>query len=209
MRIGVTTRIDKFEPYGEIRVGVDINWFKIFEGFAQEVFPVQTFQQGSIESIKRADLVVLTGGNDLSAHSNCQFSLRRDAIETEIVEYCIRQQKKLVGVCRGMQFLNQYFGGKLAAVSDHVAQDHPVDVFEEWVPKTDEVNSFHGWGIPVSTVAQKFCISATTNGGEFVEAFRHPSLPIRGVMWHPERYRPQRLSEENYFRLQRKIFEFE
>ena len=52
-----------------------------------------------------------------------------------------------------------------------------------------EVNSFHHWGIAESQLAKSLRPFALAQD-KTIEGFYHKSLPIAGIMWHPEREQP-------------------
>ena len=128
--------------------------------------------------------IFLSGGNDLSTLVNNPENIARDQFETSLLEYCIRFRIPLVGVCRGSQFIAQYFGGNVTAVSRHAGVTHliQVNISGELIQRT--VNSYHNFGITTLPVTLR--VLATAEDGS-IEAFEHESYPILGLMWHPER----------------------
>jgi gamma-glutamyl-gamma-aminobutyrate hydrolase PuuD len=72
------------------------------------------------DSVDDADLVQFTGGEDVSPdlygcgkHPTTMNSPARDEKEREVFDQCINLGKKMVGVCRGGQFLNVMCGGRM------------------------------------------------------------------------------------------------
>jgi putative glutamine amidotransferase len=94
----------------------------------------------------------------------------------------------VLGVCRGLQMINRYLGGRLDRLDGHVARGHEVRsgahdlVFAAYT----EVNSFHGWGIRPDSLASTLTPRVWAADGS-VEAASHSLLPWIGIMWHPER----------------------
>ena len=130
------------------------------------------------------DLIVLTGGNDLGVYEE------RDAAETILLEYAVNTGVPVLGVCRGMLFMNHFSGGFCHRVDGHVATNHKIYSSKEAaVPVEIQVNSFHNWGICKNDLASSLEALYRSEGG-LVEVMVHDSYPWLGVMWHPERDMP-------------------
>jgi putative glutamine amidotransferase len=86
-----------------------------------------------------------------------------------------------------MQMVQHFLGGKLEAVSGHVACEHDVQTAASVsLPTTLRVNSYHSWGIRAAALADGLD-ALYLHGDGTVEAARHVRLPWLAVMWHPER----------------------
>ncbi len=151
--------------------------------------------------------VILSGGNDLSAEFTGQVDLDirnpapgRDAAEKKILDLAVARKMPVLGICRGMQFINCYFGGSITqkigeqggAKQPHVKRKHMIAICDNETSeflgaKEMEVNSYHHQGIKKDQVAADLKIMAISPGDGIVEAVYHPSLPLVGVQWHPER----------------------
>ena len=130
-------------------------------------------------------LVVLTGGNS-PVGFNDNATAERDAFEHALIEVCSKNHVPLLGICRGMQIINIHFGGTLCPINQHIATRHKVYTSSK---ETRNVNSYHAWGISVSDLAPSLLSEAVDADG-YIEAFRHNSSRIAGIMWHPEREVP-------------------
>lgn len=72
-----------------------------------------------LTNIQKADLIMFTGGADVSPHiygqpnvaSHCDSG--RDEYEMDVFRMAKQEGKPMVGICRGAQFLNVMCGGKL------------------------------------------------------------------------------------------------
>ena len=79
-----------------------------------------------------------------------------------------------------MQFINCYFGGTLKIVDGHAATKHIIDYNGEKIM----VNSYHNYAVDyIPSVLRTIIIS----DDGVVEAIKHNSKNIQGIMWHPER----------------------
>ena len=118
----------------------------------------------------------------------------RDRAELLLLERFTRARKPVLGICRGLQVINVFFGGTLvqdlpghgqAAGQDrlHRARTAPSPL-EDLYGAAAIVNSAHhqaadrlGSGLR----AVQWALDGT------VEAVVHAALPVWGVQWHPER----------------------
>jgi gamma-glutamyl-gamma-aminobutyrate hydrolase PuuD len=125
--------------------------------------------------------LVLTGGNDLAVLGGD--APERDAVENALLDFTERRGLPVLGVCRGMQVIQQRFDIPLARVPGHVAERQVIRINGE--PKT--VNSYHNFG--AFTSRPPLDVWALADDG-VIKAVRHSVLPITGIMWHPERLTP-------------------
>lgn len=152
------------------------------------------------------DGLILCGGGDIDPRyydeetdGSRNIDHNRDEAEFALAKAYIEMGKPVLGICRGHQVLNVYFGGSLyqdlsnaAAHSSFANQDliHSVTAEEgsllfslygsEFV-----TNSSHHQAIKVLGKGLKATLHACQGGT--VEAVEHEYLPVLGVQWHPER----------------------
>jgi len=144
--------------------------------------------------------VILTGGGDINPElygekiTDEDVSKERDDTERQLLEYAIKNQIPVLGVCRGMQFINVYFGGKIKKIdrTKHVNTTHGVTIDNRVFP----VNSFHGYGITRGLLSPKLKVFAVSED-EVIEGIYHTTLPIVGIEWHPERDSPNTEVNDN------------
>jgi len=140
--------------------------------------------------------LILCGGADIGKRPD------RDTNEFNWIKLALENKQPIVGVCRGMQILNLYFGGEVTDLSDGIANYHLNDDFSNdndhsekesqfhYVKNLDdelfEVNSrHHQW---CSRIADNFKTTHLSfDGGYIPEAFEDEDLKILAVQWHPER----------------------
>ena len=104
----------------------------------------------------------------------------------------------IIGICRGMQFLNLFFGGSVftnlsrrRGEPDHAGTPHEMEL--EGGPRGMlgvtgwQINSFHRHGVVEEGIAPDLRIVARAKGGAAIEGLLHPKRWILGLQWHPER----------------------
>lgn len=125
--------------------------------------------------------VVLTGGGDLVEYGGN--APERDATESELLRHALERGLPVMGVCRGMQAIQHFFGVPLAAVQGHVAAQISITVDG----RREAVNSYHDFGAR-STVPELEVWAVADDG--VIKAVRHRQHRVEGIMWHPERFAP-------------------
>ena len=113
-----------------------------------------------------------------------------------LLEHCLKNRFPAVGICRGLQLLQTYFGGMLHRCSahEHVATHHSIRFSDSVeIPELKgvehTVNSFHNFGIRSEYLDPRIEPIAFTQDG-WIEAASVIVAPITAIMWHPERNTP-------------------
>lgn len=140
---------------------------------------------------KDVDLVVFTGGEDvdpsLYGEQNTHSSINpaRDASEKKAYDLCIRESIPMVGICRGMQFLNVMNGGKMIQhVEGHAGRPHLIHTIDK---RTIPVNSTHHQASVLNhSVGQLLAWADFPLKTSLTEAMWYPKTKCLGVQWHPE-----------------------
>ncbi len=198
-RLGLTQRVEVIEDYGERRDCLDQAWTTLLEGWGYQPIPLPNTVNQPSRFLDSMDLdgIILTSGNDLAHLDNpTQPAPERDEFERKILEWALDRSVPVLGVCRGLELINDYFGGSLSTIQDHVATEHSVAFEVEtlelsrsaelYFPTEIQVNSYHNYGISPEEVAKDLTLLATAPD-QTAEAFFHPKHPLLGIMWHPER----------------------
>ena len=174
---------------------------------------IQTNTDTSRAIIKDVDGVIFAGGEDFdpalygsdSYDLVETYSTDQDRSDLELLGLAIDENKPILGICRGMQLINIYYGGSLyedlpsqfgTSISHRDGKDkfsyHMVNfnenssLYEKLNGDTSrEVNSFHHEGI--RNLADGLVSTATSDDG-LIEAIENPYYNnfLMGVQWHPE-----------------------
>ena len=177
--VAITQRVDIQNLNGEKRDCLDSNWYKLFEelGIAIIILPNNINLIDRTFSLNRIDGIILSGGGDLYDKDN------RLECEQHLINISIKRNLPLVGVCRGMQSINSYFGGIMTRIKGHVRSRHKIKLINR---EDRVVNSFHNFSIQQDNLGENL-ISLAYDQDNNVELFKHSRFKIYGMMWHPER----------------------
>jgi len=190
VRVGISLRVTNAPNYDEKRDSLSQEWPQFLESVdAIPIYIPNTLKDVTsfLENV-HVDSLILSGGDNIGDNSE------RDQTEQQIIEYGIKNNIPIFGVCRGMQFINSYFGGSIhkTANSIHVGVKHQIEILNSNLSsmlnkKLVEVNSYHYNIISDNVLANNLKVFAVCNTDKTIEGFFHKDLPIIGVMWHPER----------------------
>lgn len=160
------------------------------------------------EKAATADYLVLPGGGDITPGffgqkntASSQIDTELDILQLQILDFFVQNRKPVLGICKGLQLINVYFGGSIrqnlqtADLHKWISHDqqHPVyhsglrrdDYFYQLYGLSTTVNSAHHQGIEhLGSSLFAVCRSADN----VIEGISHNTLPLIGVQWHPERY---------------------
>lgn len=176
------------------------------------MLPLTEDQEDLARLVEELDGVLFSGGHDVDPALYGEGPLpqcgtpctARDKMEKILVELALEQDKPVLGICRGIQFLNAALGGTLY---QDIPTQRPSDLEHHQTPPYDrpvhrvqlkresplakllgtetlEVNSYHHQGI--KTLAPGLEEMARAEDG-LIEAVWMPGKRfVWGVQWHPE-----------------------
>ncbi len=152
------------------------------------------------------DALILGGGPDLhpkyygeEIKGSKNIDRARDEAELKLAEAFIKAGKPVMGICRGAQLLNVYFGGALYQHIDsadlhcsdsdfdlvHNVTSEKGSVLEGLYGEEFAVNSYHHQAVKL--LGKDLRITAAEKETGEIEAFEHEFLPVIAFQWHPER----------------------
>ena len=157
------------------------------------------------EAIK-CDGLLLPGGGDIDPvyygeemNGSDEPDRELDKAQRDILDAFVKAKKPILGICRGMQLINIYFGGSLhqnlVTRDIHTRKNgndsiHSVksveegNLFEKFYGKTFNINSAHHQGTKKLGKGLKEVLCSDDG---VCEAVIHEELPIIATQFHPER----------------------
>jgi putative glutamine amidotransferase len=175
------------------------------------------YQLDNFSEIEKCNGIILSGGHDLNPRLYNQpdflayvdpkdIDERRDEFEWKIMQHTEENQKPLLGICRGLQFVNVYFGGTLVPDipafgkfnhskfttgfdREHLVDIDPNSALYKIIGKGNGIiNSAHHQSVDIpgsGLVVNAFSPDGIVEGMERRDPEGKPYLML--VQWHPER----------------------
>ncbi|MCQ8211147.1 gamma-glutamyl-gamma-aminobutyrate hydrolase family protein [Cetobacterium somerae] len=212
--IGITSSHEKengLRNYHRTTVSIDYTKGVIEGGGIPIIIPTTGNIEVIKEQLKLLDGLILSGGPDINPiyygedfkEKMGVISPERDDNEIKILEEFLKTEKPILGICRGHQLLNIYFGGTLyqdlSYFKDEVLK-HRQDLYPElevhnvFIEKNSTLEKLYGESIrtnsfhhqAVKNLGKGFKIIAKSSDGvvEAIEKIDHKFC--LGIQWHPE-----------------------
>lgn len=171
----------------------------------------QQFQQEYLDysefKVEAYDGLLIPGGGDINPirygqenQGSIMIMDELDKLQFSMLDDFVKSGKPVLGICRGHQVINVYFGGTLVqhlptAFRHFRKLDEPDKVHrcmareESWLAKLYGTefphNSAHHQAVATpgkGLIIDSYCLEDGT-----VESMHHGQLPVYSVQWHPER----------------------
>lgn len=186
MMVAISQRVDHIADYQETRDALDQRWYNLLADCDASplLIPNHLPHAEYLINLYQPQAMILSGGNQTE---------NRNQVEYAMLDYAIHHKIPVLGVCHGMQMIQRYFGIDLIEVSGHVTPQQIIYVGD----KSIEVNSYHRHG--TTETNEQLIIWAKAADG-VIKAIKHTTLPIYGMMWHPERNQPYNLNDLQFIK---------
>lgn len=159
----------------------------------------------SLSELNICDALILPGGGDITPgfygqgiHGSRSIDTELDLLQIQALEFFLRTEKPILGICKGMQLINIYLGGTLIQDLPN-SEKHQISegdllhnsyvtrdcILSRLYGKEFIINSNHHQA--VDKLGKHLTAIQYSDDG-ILEGFVHESLPILGVQWHPERF---------------------
>lgn len=195
------------QEHGGVDV-LEVSYVNYFSKFGITLIPIPNkseitgdyFNQLNIEGL------IISGGGDIrpclyggKTDREGNYSVEREKTEKKLIEIATEKNLPILGICRGMEYINIYFGGKLLSKTSkfmknglkHDETRHEVNIVDNEIVNIlginkVSVNSFHRFGICDRQLSKQLLPFAYA-GDLSIEGIYHPKMPVTAIMWHPER----------------------
>lgn len=158
----------------------------------------------SAASVTAFDMLLLPGGGDISPdlyhcenHGSRNIEPESDLAQLSFLDDFVRQKKPVLGICKGFQLIQIYFGGALVQDLDpedlhyhpkkdllHEVRNREGSFLETLYGTACTVNSCHHQAVLDPAPGLEILQTAPDH---VIESVHHAVLPVLGVQWHPER----------------------
>ena len=189
------------------------------------IIPIIEDEEIIKKMLESVDGIIMTGGVDVHPFRFNEepiekigtISAERDDFDFTVMKYAAEMNKPILGICRGIQVINVYFGGTLIQdipsqrssnilhsqtaeyhVATHKIQIVKDSIIYDMLGENSEVNSFHHQAI--DKLDKDFKVTATAKDGivETIEYKKKDSF-ILGIQWHPELMSAKNVKMQNIF----------
>jgi putative glutamine amidotransferase len=160
------------------------------------ILPLEMAEEDADRIVETCDGFLFTGGQDVGS---CP---ERDKLETLLLSKALQSDKAILGICRGLQFINVFLGGTLW---QDLPSQHPSEIVHRQGKPYNapthkvvlngglrmllgkdniEVNTLHHQAI--KDLAEDLTLMAVAPDGIIEAARMEDKRFVWGVQWHPE-----------------------
>ncbi|MGH1566422.1 MAG: type 1 glutamine amidotransferase [Nitrosopumilus sp.] len=140
-------------------------------------FEKQTPQFLDLHLLKNYNSIILSGRRKNEKKTN--------EINSKIVNYSIKHDLKLLGICYGAEILALTLGGTIRKTELLQKGNETIEIFEDNPLSNDSLNVFESHGFEISKLSSKLIPLAKSKNCKY-EIIQYEKKLIFGTQFHPE-----------------------
>jgi N5-(cytidine 5'-diphosphoramidyl)-L-glutamine hydrolase len=170
LRVALTMRILEAVGYTDNRDAISQDWINYLE--KNDLLPIlipNGLQNPVDYFIKMScDTLILTNGEDIV------WGNTREQTESLLLQHALDHKIPVLGVCRGLQFINLFFNGSLSKTKNHVNIQHDLTITQQTMrnifsTEQFQTNSYHNFAVKKMDLASPLIPWAVQD--DIIEAF--------------------------------------
>ena len=171
---------------GELCTSYEEDILKMLNKLDMLIKPCNISKKINYSSLKKSDGLILLGGGNINKIEKKKVNKIRDEYEKKLFQYFVKQQKPIVGICRGFQNIVSFYGINPCQVRGHVRTKHHIKINKSRFIKfrSLNVNSYHNYAI--KSLPKNYSVVSKLFDGT-IEIAEHNTKKILCLMFHPER----------------------
>lgn len=179
---------------------VNIDYLKLLSNFDLIPIFIPFSLSNNDEILSICDGFLIPGGDDIDAkyyhqlnhEKNSLVDERVDKNDFKVLDYAIKNNKPVLGICRGLQLINVYFKGDLIQHIENDIHKNSINhqlimnsnsIFYNFNHPTRLINSFHHQKI--GKLGEGLIVDGTSL--DAIELIHHLSYPLIACQFHIER----------------------
>lgn len=194
MNIGIVMRKSLIK--GKISYSIYNSYVDFFN--EKEIVVIPIFKYNLENTLNLCDGFVIPGGDDINPlwyqqKNKTSYGVddEMDYIDFKVIDYCHHFNKPLLGICRGIQVINVFYGGSLKQdESNHMNTNHAIKLNDNYIDYV-VVNSYHHQII--NQLGNDLKILGKCK--DIIEYIEHKNKPIIGVQFHIEKMKESYISK--------------
>ena len=143
---------------------------------------------------------------DLSRFDSFVLSGRRrndqkmNAINSEIINHALSENKPLLGICYGAEILALTLGGTIRKSSDIIEGVHSVNVIKQNLLLDKDIVVYQSHSYEIAKLGSQLESVASSDNCQH-EIIKHQRLPIFGTQFHPEMSKDGQLLIKSFLKI--------